>query len=96
MIANALFAATAIFMAGAFWILQSCAFLIPYRDVLVHRYGTVILAWSVIGFVNLFAGCYVVTRTLFLKDTGQKLAHLEKQLRSRVTISEELSRRLEE
>jgi len=33
---------------------------------------------------------------LFLKDTGEKLAHLEKQLRSGGTISEELSRRLKE
>jgi hypothetical protein len=31
-----------------------------------------------------------------LKDTGRKLAHLEKQLRTGESLSEELSRRLEE
>jgi hypothetical protein len=31
-----------------------------------------------------------------LKDTGRKLAHLEKQLRSGAGISEELTRRLDE
>lgn len=96
MIANALVAATAIFMAAVFWLLQACRYLIPYRDVLVQRYGTVLLVWSGIVYLNLYAACYVLGRTLFLKDTGQKLAHLEKQLRSRVTISADLSRRLEE
>ena len=35
-------------------------------------------------------------RKLFLKDTGRKLAHVEKQVRSGSSISEELSRRLKE
>jgi hypothetical protein len=46
--------------------------------------------------VNLFAACYAMGRALFLKDTGEKLAHLEKQLRSGATISHELTRRLED
>jgi hypothetical protein len=44
--------------------------------------------------VNVFAGCYVFFRRLSLKDTGDKLAHLEKQLRGRLTISEELTERI--
>lgn len=96
MIGNALVAASAIVIALAFWLLQACTFLIPFRDVLVREYGTVVLSWAAVLFVNLFAGCYVLGRAVFLKDTGDKLAHLEKQLRSGATISHELSRRLEE
>ena len=42
-----------------------------------------------------FAACYALSRAVFLKDTGQKLAHLEKQLRSGPSL-DELARRLEE
>ncbi len=96
MIANAFVAATAIFLAVAFWLLQICAFLIPFRTVLVRDYGAAILAWAAVAFVNLFAGCYALGCAVFLKDTGEKLAHVEKQLRSGATISQELSRRLQE
>jgi hypothetical protein len=95
-IANALVATTAICLAVAFWLLQACTFLIPFRAVLVRDYGATLLAWASVAFVNVFAGCYVVGRTVFLKDTGDKLAHLEKQLRSGATISQDLRRRLEE
>jgi hypothetical protein len=44
--------------------------------------------------VNLFALCYLVSRTLFLKDTGRKLAHVEKQLRTGQPIVRDLSERL--
>ena len=46
-------------------------------------------------FVNLTALFYLVNRLFFLKDTGRKLAHVERQLRSRSTIVQELSDRLE-
>ena len=47
-------------------------------------------------FFNLFALVYFATRQLFLKDTGRKLAHVEKQLRTGSSISDELTKRLEE
>ena len=47
-------------------------------------------------FINLLAGFFLLSRHLLLKDTGEKLAHIEKQLRGRKSISEELSRRIEE
>jgi hypothetical protein len=96
MIANALVATTAICVAAAFWLLQTCTFLIPFRAVLMRDYGGTLLAWAVVAFVNVFAGCYAFGRAVFLKDTGDKLAHLEKQLRSGATISQDLRRRLEE
>jgi uncharacterized membrane protein len=96
MIANALVATTAVFISLVFWLLQTCTFLIPFRNVLLNDYGTVIAICGVLLFVNLFAGFYSLSRALFLKNTGDKLAHLEKQLRSGATISHELSRRLNE
>jgi hypothetical protein len=47
-------------------------------------------------FVNLFALMYLFARKLFLKDTGRKLAHVEKQVRTSDTVSPELSGRIEE
>ena len=96
MFRNALFATVVVFIAGAFYLVQECRFLIPYRDVILERYWREIAVFSAALFVNLLAGFFVLTRRLFLKDTGQKLAHLEKQLRGRESISEELSRRIAE
>lgn len=95
MAANAFFAATVIFMALGLFVMQECQFLIPYRGLLIEKYGRSILIFSVALFVNLFAVVYGLGRTLFLKDTGRKLAHLEKQLRTG-SISEELAERLKE
>ena len=96
MVANAFFATTVICMALMLYILQECQFLIPYRSLLIGKYGTVIALYAATLFLNLFALIYTVTRRVFLKDTGKKLAHLEKQLRTGSSISEELSERLKE
>ena len=96
MIANALLATTVLCLAALFWLMQTCTFLIPYRAVLLHAYGPTLALWAGVAFLNVFAACYALSRAVFLKDTGQKLAHLEKQLRSGPSLSEELARRLEE
>jgi len=96
MITNALFAATVLCLALALLLLQECQFLIPYRTLLIHRYAGTIALFAATLFLNLFAAIYVVTRKLFLTDTGRKLAHLEKQLRTGTGLSEELSKRLSE
>ena len=59
-------------------------------------YGQTALMFSAALFLNVFAGVYLACRKLFLKDTGRKLVHLEKQLRSGTSIAEELSRYLED
>ena len=94
MIANALFATTACFLAIGLFLMGVCQFLIPYRQLLWEQYATPIAVFAGVMFVNLFAAFYLLCRKVFLKDTGEKLAHLEKQLRTGGTISEELSRRL--
>ena len=94
MLANAFFAATVIFLAALFYILQECSFLSPYRNLIIERYGKTIAVYAALVFLNLLAIIFSVSRRFFLKDTGHKLAHLEKQLRSGRSISEELSRKI--
>lgn len=96
MIGNAVLATTVIFLALALYLMQECRFLIPYRHVLFVKYGATIAGFATALFVNLFAAVYLGCRKLFLKDTGRKLAHLEKQLRTGASISDDLTHRLNE
>jgi hypothetical protein len=96
MVRSALFITAVIFLAGGLWLLGECRFLIPYRVLLVHDYAITILTFAAVLFLNVFTAVYLVCRKLLLKDTGRKLAHVEKQLRSGDSISQELSRLLED
>ena len=79
MIANTLLATIAILLALGFWLLGELKFLIPYRHILLHQYGGVILLWISVLFVNVFAAVYALQRKFFLKDTGRKLTHVDHQ-----------------
>jgi hypothetical protein len=96
MITNVFFATTVLFLGIGFLLLDECKFLIPYRALLLAKYGRAIALYAAALFFNLFALIYLFVRKLLLKETGRKLAHIEKQLRSADTISEELSQRLRE
>ena len=96
MVTNVFFATTILFMALGFFLLDECRFLIPFRMLLIEKYGTLILAWSALLFINIYAALYFGVRKLLLKETGRKLAHVEKQLRTGLSISEELTDRLKE
>jgi Na+/phosphate symporter len=80
MIANALIVTLAILLALGFWLMDELKFLVPYRLMLYHQYGSVILAWIGVLFVNVFAAIYAIQRKFFLKDTGRKLSHLDKHV----------------
>ena len=80
MIANALILTVALLLALGFWLMGELKFLIPYRHILIHQYGTAILTWIAVLFVNLFAAVYTIERKFFLKDTGRKLTHVDKQV----------------
>ncbi len=96
MAVNALFITTILFMTFGIVLLGESRFLVPYRSLLFGRYFQAIALFCGALFVNVFAAVYLVCRKVFLKDTGRKLAHLEKQLRTGGTISQELADRLEE
>lgn len=95
MIANAVFVSSLLCLALMMYALSELTFLAPYRAVILHAYGRQLGLFCSLLFVNLFALLYMLNRSLFLKDTGQKLAHIEKQIRSGSTISEEHSSQLE-
>jgi hypothetical protein len=69
---------------------------VPYRDLILGKYASTIVIFAGLLFINLFALIYLLIGTVFLKDTGQKLAHLEKELRTGGAVSEELTKRLKE
>ena len=80
MIANSLFAATGITLALLFFLASELRFLIPYRFLLIHQYGTAILSSMAVLFVNLTGALFAFGRRFFLKDTGRKLAHFDREL----------------
>jgi hypothetical protein len=82
MIANALIITIAILLALAFWLMGELKFFIPYKFVLLRTYGRTILAFMAVLFINVFAAIYAFNRRFFLKDTGRKLSHLDKQLQT--------------
>lgn len=96
MVTNVFFATTILFLALFLFLLQECEFLIPYKSLLIDRYGGYIALYSVALFLNVYAIIYFAVRKLLLKETGQKLAHVEKQIRTGQSISEELTDRLKE
>ncbi len=82
MIANALLVATAIFLALLFFLMGQLRFLIPWRDYILHQYWPAIALYCGMLFVNVTAVVLVFQRKILLKDSGRKLAHFDKQIRS--------------
>ena len=80
MIANALLITVAILLALGFWLMGELKFLVPYKAVLWRAYAAPILIYIGLLSVNVFAAAFVLIRKFFLKDTGRKLSHLDKQL----------------
>jgi hypothetical protein len=79
-IPNVLLITIAILLALGFWLMGELRFLVPYKLVLWRAYATPILAYLGILSVNVFAAAFVLIRKFFLKDTGRKLFHVDKQL----------------
>ena len=94
MIANSAFLAAMVVLLLLFWVMGQLEFLAPYKHAILPRYLSVIVGSVVVVFLNLFAVCYAATRWLFLKETGRKLAHVERQLQTPDTVVRDLSERL--
>jgi hypothetical protein len=80
MLANALILTIVILLALGFWLMNELRYLVPYKHILFHQYGGLILGWLATVFANVFAGVYAIQRKFFLKDTGRKLSHLDQQI----------------
>jgi hypothetical protein len=94
MIGNSAFIAGMILLVATFVALEQVTFLASYKRLLFDQYWGWLLAFAGVLYVNLFAGSYLLSRRLFLKETGRKLAHLERQLQSGDSIVRDLSERL--
>ena len=96
MIGSSALLASVLMLAAGFYVMGELTFLAPYRRFILERYGLPIACFCGLLFLNLYAVIYALHRKLYLKDTGRKLAHVEKQLRTGSSISDELTARLEE
>lgn len=94
MIRTAFATSLGMFVVLVGWMGKECLFLAEYRYFIWQNYGEGIVCFSLLFYLNLFAGVYGVLRKFALKDTGEKLSHVEKQLRGRTSISDELSERI--
>jgi uncharacterized membrane protein YciS (DUF1049 family) len=92
---SAVLAALFLFLA-VFWLGGETTFLAPYRRLLFREHGVQLAGLLLILFLNLFALFYGLSRVLFLKDTGIKLHHLDRQLSTRDTVLTDLTRRIDE
>ena len=79
MIANALLFTILILLGYGFWLLDQLKVMARYKALLYHAYGTTILIFLVVLSVNLFGAALAIGRRFFLKNTGRKLSHLDKQ-----------------
>lgn len=90
MIANtALLAALTTFLLAA-WLAGELSFLAPYKVALFRLHGTFIAGMTLLVFLNLCAGYYVFARWFFLRETGRKLTHMDRDLIASEGVHEDL------
>ena len=94
MIANCAFLAAMMLLLVLFVVAGELQFLAPYKRLILGTYLWTIVGALVLLFLNLFGVFYTIGRTLFLKETGRKLAHVEKLLHTPDTVVRDLSDRL--
>jgi hypothetical protein len=80
MIANAaLLAALTLFLLAA-WLAGELTFLAPYKAALFRLYGLFLAQMALLTFLNLCAAYYLFGRWVFLRETGRKLTHMDRDL----------------
>jgi hypothetical protein len=79
MVANSILITIAIVLAIGFTLMGELKFFIPFKVVIWRAYSAYILSYCGLLFANVFAAAFALNRKFFLKDTGRKLAHLDKQ-----------------
>jgi hypothetical protein len=90
MIANTAFlAALTVFLLAA-WLAGELTFLAPYKVALFRLHGTFIAGAALIVFLNLCATYYLLARWFFLRETGRKLTHMDRDLIASDGVHEDL------
>ena len=90
MMANAAFLAVLTVFLLAAWLAGELSFLAPYKAELFRRHSAVIGGGALLVFLNLCAAFYRLGRWLFLRDTGRKLRHVDRQLTSPDAVIDDL------
>jgi hypothetical protein len=80
MIKNTAFLATLMLFLLTGWLAGELSFLAPYKTALFRLHGLQIATVVVLVFFHLCALFYGLARWLFLRDTGRKLMHIDRQL----------------
>ncbi len=92
---NALIATITVLVGFLLVVFSRIDFLLPYKRYIVTQYATRMEVYVGLLAANLFAFFFLVSRKVLLKDTGRKLAHLERQLQAG-QVASELSERLKD
>jgi len=90
MIANAAFLAVLTLFLLAAWLAGELSFLAPYKAALFRLHGTFLGGMAVIVFLNLCATYYALARWFFLRETGRKLTHMDRDLIASEGVHESL------
>jgi hypothetical protein len=94
MVANSAFLAGLIVLVVVLELMSQLSFLAPFKHVIAEQFLPTIGAAMLVLFFNLYAAIYFIFRHVWLKDTGRKLAHLDRQLDTNDTVARDLSDRL--
>ena len=63
-----------------FWLIGELKFFIPYKAVLLHQYGTAILAFVAVAVYQCVCSRICCQSQILSKGHRRKLSHLDKQL----------------
>lgn len=80
MIANTAFLAVLTLFLLVAWLAGELSFLAPYKVALFRLHGLFLAQVALLVFFNLCAAYYALARWFFLRDTGRKLTHMDRQL----------------
>ena len=94
MIANSAFLAAITTFLIVAWLAGELSYLSAYKTALFRRHGVRLGVLTLLIFLNLCGLYYGVARVLFLRDTGRKLRHLDRQLGTRDGVIDELGDQL--
>jgi hypothetical protein len=94
MIANTAFLAALTTFLVVGWLAGELSYLSSYKTALFRLHGVRIATVIVLLFLNLCGLYYGLARVLFLRDTGRKLEHLDRQLGTADGVIDELRHQL--
>lgn len=90
MIANTAFLAAVTTFLLVAWLAGELSYLSEYKTALFRLHGMPLGVMAVLVFLNLCGIYYWLARVLFLRDTGRKLRHLDRQLGTADGVLDEL------